>query len=162
MATDGNLDISRFFGKRLVPKMKVSKELSQQERKELRKCTRNIVGFRVQGNLGLFIDKYLVCELLARKIIEYKNNRSNKNGSQNYTIMQIKASYKTLLNIAYAPGVIDIIFPGGEGIRGQKSPRQLRNGFIHSISKHDIEEIDINIKALVSAMDEWIIIFANI
>jgi hypothetical protein len=44
----------------------------------------------------------------------------------------------------------------GEGKRGAKTCRQLRNGYLHSLSKKDKEEINSRFGELKGYMEKWI------
>jgi hypothetical protein len=132
---------------------------SIQQKKEIKKILNRTPGFSKQGQLGEFFDKYLLCEALARKIIEYKRNYSKKQGKSdkfetlNYT--SIESALKFYKYNSYI-NIIVKIFKSGDGIRDEKTPRQLRNGYFHNLSEEDRKEIETRSNDLISLMNDFI------
>lgn len=137
--------------------------LSNREKKEIKKMFKKEPGFFKQGNLGLFFDKFLLIEALMRKLINYYKTQNNKkiNDTQ-YQITEIKAVFRKLGTISKYEKNIDIIFPGGSGTRDNKSARQLRNGYIHSLSDKDKNEILMNCDSFINQINKLIQYFKNI
>jgi hypothetical protein len=108
--------------------------------------------FKQQGKLGEFFDLFLVCEATAKKLINYA-------GYNDYNITNIQRAMSM-----YFPNessdFLNNIFLGGDGNkRNHKSCRQLRNGYIHSLSKQDRQEIENRIDVLRNNMNRWINLF---
>lgn len=57
---------------------------------------------------------------------------------------------------------VNKIFKGDRGLRGQKSCRQLRNGYLHSLSNDDKLEIETRYTELEDYMKDWSTIFAQL
>lgn len=98
-------------------------------------------GFSCQGKLGMFFDHFLVSEALARKILMFYQDDTDKPRSENIQVHQLIAAQKHF-SIPFAETETKKIFLGGTGLRGSKSARQLRNGYIHSLSSPDRIEIE--------------------
>lgn len=97
--------------------------------------------FSCQGLLGEFVDLYLQCELLARKLIQYYKKDKDLSYSENdFNIADLKRALRHF-RIFFSFDDIQILFTGGKGKRNNKSARQLRNGFFHSLSAADKKEI---------------------
>jgi len=141
-------------------KNKVNKDkLSAKQIKELKKILRLSPMFHVQGKLGDFFDYYLMCEVTARKLIFFKTGKT----SQTLYINSIDSTVKHYFPSQYTATPIDKIFSSGsKSGRNNKSCRQLRNGYIHSLSKEDKSEIESRIIVLKADMQKWLNLFDNI
>ena len=141
----------------MTRKNKESKnKLSAKQIKELKKIIGLSPKFHVQGKLGDFFDNYLLCEVTARKIIFFKTGKT----SQNLYIKSIKSAAKHYFPSQNTAIPIDNIFlSGNKSNRNNKSCRQLRNGYIHSLSKEDRNEIESRIIDLKADMQKWINLF---
>jgi len=111
---------------------------------ELSQTANILPGFVCQGSLGQIIELYLQAELIARKILTYHaidNKLPFPDGIDIKLLKQALKIYKfvpTIMSI----GDFEWIFKGGQGIRGEKSIRQLRNGYFHELNKDDRNEIE--------------------
>ena len=96
-------------------------------------------GFSCQGKVGDFIAIYLKCELFATRIQHYYQT------DQQHKKTNLKTDYlsKALVHFGLYLEKITLllIFQGGSGKRGNKSARQLRNGYLHQLSDADRTEI---------------------
>jgi hypothetical protein len=113
--------------------------------------------FREQGNVGLFIDLYLMCEVKARKLINYYNTDKKLNSKSKY--INWKSIYASLTNFnvsSLSKTEVEKLFKGAEGKRGSKSARQLRNGYLHSLSQTDKKEIIENYAELNRIMQTFL------
>ena len=126
---------------------------STKQKKEIKKILNRTPGFSKQGQLGEFFDKYLLCEALARKIIEYKKGKSDKFETLNYT--SIESALKFYKYNSYIDIIVKI-FKSGDGKRGEKTPRQLRNGYFHNLSEEDRKEIETRSNDMISLMNDFI------
>lgn len=96
-------------------------------------------GFSCQGKVGEFIGLYLRCELFATRIQHYyQADKQYKKGKLNTEMLSKALEY---FAISFAQDKLHAVFKGGEGKRGKKSARQLRNGYLHQLSDPDKLEI---------------------
>jgi len=135
-------------------------ELNEKRKAELKKITNQSPGFRCQGDLGYFFDLFLVCEATARKLISYYKNEISKSENQIYTITEVKAAL-SFFSISVMPNddFVNYIFKSGNGLRGKKTCRQLRNDYIHNLSQIDRNEIESRNKDLIENMNKWTQLF---
>lgn len=115
--------------------------LSAQRRGVLIEITQRSPGFLCQGDLGAFLDRYFVAEVLARKVMSFYQDDTKKSGSDKIQVQQLSAAIR-YFGIIFPESDIRTLFLGGEGLRGNKSARQLRNGYVHSLSAEDRVEIE--------------------
>jgi hypothetical protein len=121
-------------------------------------------------HLGEFFDKYLVSEALVWKLLLYYKSDTGKRQSQKsrtkkkqfkpFQWTEVKAALKHFAIERKEADWLKDIFSGGEGIRDEKSPRQLRNGYVHSISQHDLREIKERWYDLEVSMNRWLRLFS--
>ena len=107
-------------------------------------------GFDCQGVVGQFIGCYLQCEVFATKIQHFY--QKDKNHEEKQLNAKALADALAHFNMQYSNESLIRIFRGGEGKRGSKSARQLRNGYLHRLSDSDREEIKINGQGLIGEM----------
>lgn len=107
-------------------------------------------GFSCQGVVGEFVSVYLRAELLALKLQHYyQTDMQNKQTSLNITALRRAIKH---FNLHFSEEKILLIFRGGKGKRGNKSAKQLRNGYLHRLSEADKKEIVCNGKSLIKEM----------
>jgi len=116
-------------------------DLSVQRRGVLNEITQRLPGFSCQGVLGAFLDHYFVAEVLARKIMSFYQEDTNKSCLDKIQVQQLSAAIK-YFKVSFPELDTRVLFLGGEGLRGNKSARQLRNGYVHSLSAEDRVEIE--------------------
>lgn len=116
-------------------------DLSAQRRGALIEITQRSPGFLCQGDLGAFLDRYFVAEVLARKVMSFYQDDTMKPGSDKIQVQQLSAAIG-YFGIIFQESDIRTLFLGGKGLRGSKSARQLRNGYVHSLSAEDRVEIE--------------------
>ena len=112
-------------------------------------------------NLVDFFDLFFVCEVTARKLIEYyhaENNLTAKTETEKYNMTSLKAAVKHF-SLSINEPTLQNIFRAGVGKRNQKSCRQLRNAYIHSLLDDDKAEIENRFNQLKTDMDTWINLF---
>lgn len=139
-----------------MAKTKKQRVLTPKEIRELRKIVQQKPGFSAQGNVGRFFDLYLLCEATARKLVYYKTRKN----SQILNIDSIKSTINLFFPNKTANIPIENIF--GSAVkrkRNDKTCRQLRNSYIHSLSKEDRNEIDRRINTLEQDMQKWLSLF---
>lgn len=114
--------------------------LTTLRKKELNKIISANPKFECQGVVGQFLDVYLVSEVLIRRLIHYYVKDTSKIETKTFNIKQLKLALAHF-DIPFIESKINLLFGGGEGKRGEKTARQLRNGYIHSLSTMDYDEI---------------------
>jgi hypothetical protein len=129
--------------------------LTAQRNKELRAVHALDPGFSCQGIVGEFIGVYIQSEVFAKKLQTYYRTDSNKTGKDELQITTLKAALKHF-NIFIPEADISNLFSGGLGIRGSKSARQLRNGYLHALSAEDKKEIASKANIFISKLREFI------
>lgn len=107
----------------------------------LSEITQRSPGFLCQGSLGEFIDRYFVAETVARKLSLYYQEDDNKTKSDRLQVQQLRAALSHF-SIVFSEQDVQALFAGGDGKRNTKSARQLRNGYVHSLSSGDRKEIE--------------------
>lgn len=108
--------------------------------------------------LGSFIERYIVCEAVARKIISDHTNKPCPVKLYSTSVVSA-AKHFGLLGTAGSQ-LISEIFRSGDGNRNCKTPRQLRNAIIHELNSQDCEEAIARHKELYKLMSEWLELFA--
>lgn len=124
--------------------------LNLRRNRGLAEAQSNNPGFDCQGIVGQFVGYYLRCEVFATKLQNfYQTDKEYKQ-----TKLNTKALTEALIhfNIHFDNDVLLKLFQGGEGKRGTKSARQLRNGYLHQLSNSDRKEIEVNGQWLASEM----------
>ncbi len=90
--------------------------------------------------IATYLQTYIDCEILAQKLINfYKKDHGKTAPSTLFLPNILKASDYFSLSISRSELVR--IFPGGEGKRSRKSPRQLRNAYVHA--KRDADALEM-------------------
>ena len=135
-----------------------NKRLDKSRKKEIAKILSNRYSIYENDKLVKFISLYIDSEATAKKYVQYykKDKKQKITGgfeSLNYSDVQKAVKYFSL-NIDNK--LIAQIFESGKGNRNKKTPRQLRNGIIHSKSSKDIEEIEQRFDELSKLMEIWL------
>jgi len=141
------------IGMGLGPIGRPKKKLSTQQRREIVKLGSQLPGFSCQGSTGSFLDRWLVCEMLAKKLIMY-HKKLGELPTNYWTYEQVGAATK-YFGLKIEANLNKSIFKGGHGKRGKNTPRQLRNGYLHSLSSADNQEILQRISELKKLLDKW-------
>lgn len=115
--------------------------LSSQRRGILIEITQRFPGFSCQGDLGAFLERYFVADVLSRKVMSFYQDDIKKLRSDKIQVQQLSAAVRHF-GIIYTELDLRTLFLGGEGLRGSKSARQLRNGYVHDLSAEDRVEIE--------------------
>jgi hypothetical protein len=127
--------------------------LSEKQYKELKLIPALQPGFNKQGDVGVFFDLWLVCEVLAKKYIMYHKQLEKPPIRWQYP--ELTAALNAF-SVSYASEKVKPVFKSGnDGKRGGKTARQLRNGYIHSLSVNDRKEIETRNGELVSLLNYW-------
>lgn len=129
-----------------------SKILTTQQLKVLQHVVDSDPGFKAQGDLGAFLDSWLVCEVLAKKLIMYHKDADQLPSKWQYT--ELTAALKGF-GYSYDKNRVKAAFKSGEEKRSNRSARALRNSFIHSLSKKDRLEIEDRNKELLELLSYW-------
>ena len=115
--------------------------------------------FSAQGKLGEFFDSYLLCEATARKLVYYKT------GKDNITLYtsSIDSALKRFFPNNFSGIPVNKVFASRlKTNRNNKTCRQLRNAYIHNLSKEDRTEIENRITSLKDDMNKWLGLFESI
>ena len=123
--------------------------------KELKAVQALDPGFSCQGLVGKFIGIYIQSEVFAKKLQHYYRTDTNKSGKDELKINVLKAALKHF-NLSFPENDIEILFKGGAGKRGSKSARQLRNGYLHTLSPDDKKEILSKAKSFIPKLKKFI------
>lgn len=106
------------------------------------------------STVGQFLERYLVSEAVARQLIA---NKTGKPCPQKLNFTSIQSAAKHFpLTLFIHPQLIENIFRSGNGHRNSKTPRQLRNSIVHSLSKEDCVEIRVRHNDLMALMQRWL------
>ena len=135
--------------------------LSTSEKNKLKKKTNYKSNLSTSQNLVDFFDLFFVCEVTARKLIKYYQTANNKpvmTKYESYTTPTLRSAIK-YYSLSINDSILKNIFLSGEGKRNQKSCRQLRNAYIHSLLNEDKQEIINRFPQLKNDMDTWISLF---
>jgi hypothetical protein len=146
--------------------MKENKMLSQRV-KALQEVFAAKPDLKSKNSLSDFLSDYLLCEALANKLILYletddppkpinpKKNICSSCGAENESVVKNKkpsAHFKTLdvrkikkalihFSIVFSDDETDAIFKSGDGKVGNRTARQLRNEYAHSLSVSACKEM---------------------
>ncbi len=110
-----------------------------------------------QPDVLSFLDCYIDCEATARKMVKfYKKDRYNKTTDQERINVREIANAAKRFNFSISRNDIYALFRGGRGIRGKKTPRQLRNAYVHAKTKTDVSEIVKKQAKHHALMERWL------
>lgn len=130
-----------------------SKALTPQQLKALQLVVDSDPGFKAQGKLGEFLDSWLICEVLAKKLIMYHKDAKELPTKWQYT--QLTAALNEF-GYSYDKNQVEAAFRSNNNAkRGNKSARVLRNNFIHTLSGDDRNEIESRSKELLELLLYW-------
>jgi len=130
-----------------------SKVLTTQQLKALQHVAESDPGFKAQGKLGEFLDSWLVCEVLAKKLIMYSKNASELPTKWSYP--QLTAALNEF-GYSYDKNRVSAAFKSDRNAkRGYRPARALRNSFIHTLSGDDRNEIESRSKDLLELLSYW-------
>ncbi|GEM_PF-819333 len=109
-----------------------------------------------------FLETYIDCETTAHKIVRfYKHDKYQRtDASVILNVRKIVAAAR-YFHLAIDESRIRALFTGGKGIRGKKTPRQLRNGYLHEKSAPDVKEMQRRLDSLHDLMQEWLTAVKN-
>lgn len=130
-----------------------SKTLTPKQLKTLQLVADSDPGFKVQGKLGEFLDSWLVCEVLAKKLFMYHKNANKLPTTWQHT--QLTTALDGF-GYSYDKNRVEAAFKSNnKAQRGDKPARALRNSFIHSLSEKDRQEIENRSKELLDLLSYW-------
>lgn len=106
-----------------------------------------------------FLDKFIVCEVVCKTIIEYyqKETKKKQNGYITLNMKTISAAMNHF-SLAIPNHILNGVF-GGSGNykkRGTKSAKKLRDGIMHAASKEDAIEVYDRRFELNDLMDDFL------
>jgi hypothetical protein len=111
-------------------------------------------GFGCEGKVGAFVSAYLRAEVFATRIITfYRADRGLKGKGLQVDVLVAATRH---FGMGVDPANIRALFLGGEGKRGAKTARQLRNGYLHTLSAEDRKEILTSSGILTSQLTAFI------
>lgn len=123
-----------------------------------------------------FLSLYVDCEATAIKLVDYhkrdvkpsnspkkysklgsevKKDPNSKNDFAELNYEEVQKAVKYFALEINDIGIIARIFKSSTGIRGKKTPRQLRNGIMHAKSVEDINEVVERSAELRGLMEKW-------
>ncbi|GIU45161.1 hypothetical protein [Shewanella algidipiscicola] len=120
--------------------IKQKEALANSRNKELDAVRKLDPQFSCQGDVGTFIGLYLQSEVFAKKLQRYYRTDTNKNSKDELNITALKAALDHF-KLDFSDADLPKLFKGGPGKQNEKSARQLRNGYLHSLSSNDKKEI---------------------
>lgn len=130
-----------------------SKLLTTQQLKALQLVAESDPGFKAQGKLGEFLDSWLVCEVLTKKLIMYHKDTKELPTTWQYT--QLTAALNEF-GYSYDKNRVKAAFKSNnKAKRGNKPARVLRNNFIHTLSGDDRDEIESRSEDLLNLLSYW-------
>jgi hypothetical protein len=144
--------------------IKTKNEKSQSERLDTRRkeVLEEILNERyaISNNRYLvnFISLYIDCESIAKKYIQYykiDNNEKKPSARKPLNYLEIEKAAK-YFGLDIDSKLIVQIFKSGDANRGERTPRQLRNGIFHSKAVKDIEEVEQRFEELSKLMETWL------
>ncbi len=108
--------------------------------------------------IGEFITNYINCEALARKLISYYMADRQMKQPTRYQKLKTDTIARAAkhFEVDISEDAIEQVFKGGNGKRNHKTPRQLRNAYIHTKSTNDALEIVSRNKELIKRMQVWL------
>ena len=118
-------------------------------------------GLGCQGLLGQFLDHYLVAESLATKLQYYYQVDTGQKSTDKIHVNQLIAAQRHF-SLQFEDLRTKEIFLSGPGNGGCKSCRQLRNGYVHSLSVSDREEIEDRSKSLLIDLVDYLDSFKSL
>jgi len=134
-------------------RMKRSQLKTLRRNKSLQEITQRDPGFGCEGKVGKFITAYLCAEDFATRLIEfYRADRRLKGKGLQVDVLVSAAKH---FRISVNDSTLYELFRGGEGRRGVKSARQLRNGYLHTLSHEDRREILSSAENLISRLYQF-------
>jgi hypothetical protein len=135
--------------------IKQKKALANARNKELDSVRNLDPNFSCQGDVGTFIGLYLQSEVFAKKLQRYYRTDTNKSGEDKLNIAALKAALNHF-ELAFDNSDLPELFKGGTGKKNEKSARQLRNGYLHSLSSSDKQEIQKKASKFNSKLQEFL------
>ena len=114
-------------------------------------------GFACQGKLGAFVDRYLVADALANKLVSFYVTDTSVKATRTLHISQLNSAIRHF-SFAFTTEQVRAVFQSGIGARSKKSPRQLRNAYFHSLSKNDRLEIEDRLDELMLLLDNFVVV----
>lgn len=111
-----------------------------------------------QSKICDFLELFFRCEVTAKQLINYHRqatNRTELGERDGYNIKMVKSAV-TYYSLGISNAKIENIFTSDGSKSGNKTCRQLRNGYVHSLSNSDKQEIENRFDELKSCMNEWI------
>lgn len=127
--------------------------LSQNQQRSLQRTVALTPGFRAQGTLGTFLDEWLVCEVLAKKLIVFHKGLSDLPFNWSYT--QLKAALDAFGYDYDTDKMKPAFHSDRDAKRWSKPARVLRNGYIHTLSPQDRKEIEMRNSDLLELLRYW-------
>ena len=87
--------------------------------------------------------------------MSFYHEDTKKSGSCDIQVQKLGAAIK-YFKVGFSEPDTKVLFRGGEGLRGSKSARQLRNGYVHGLSAEDRIEIERKAPRLNAMLNRFI------
>jgi len=136
-------------------------DIARKRHSELCKTLNLSSGFSCQGVVGQFVDRYILCEIIGKKIQKYYQHDLQKPTKPELNLTVLKAALKHF-KCDFDGTLLADILRGGGGKKGEKSARQLRNGYLHSLNPEDKVEIEQNFDVLIKKIEEFLEVSSSI
>lgn len=132
-----------------------NKMLSSQRIQAIRKVSNPNTSLKNNKEVIDFLSLYIDCEVVARKYVDFYNSDRKKGTRDNMLRYDNIIKSQKFFGIKITDELVKSIFSSKPEKRGNKSPRQLRNGIVHANSSGDIKEVKKSSKKLLKLMNEW-------
>lgn len=122
--------------------------------KSLKEIAERDPGFGCEGAVGRFVSAYLLAEVFAMRLIEFYRSDRKLDGKKLQVDVLISAVRH--FEMSMEESIVKELFTGGEGKRGFKTARQLRNGYLHTLSHEDRKEIIDSAESTIFKLNQFI------
>ena len=109
------------------------------------------------------MDKFTLCDLTCKSILEASNRLKKKEDKDRHVVLDMRsipAAFATF-SIQIDRNILSRIFGGTKSFKnkGTKSAKKLRDGIIHAMNEDDIEEVYNRYQELMDVMDVFLSVF---
>ncbi|MCR5150246.1 MAG: hypothetical protein K6B52_03355 [Clostridiales bacterium] len=146
-----------------IAKKKKRKPTLSLARKRLEKALETITNEQVVDMRNLFIDKFTLCDIACKTILEGYLKYENKYNPKKYVDLSMKQipSAIALYGLEIERHTLNEIF-GGSGQykkQGTKSAKKLRDGIVHAMNENDVNEMVERYDELMNKMTLFLSLF---
>lgn len=110
-----------------------------------------------------FMDKFTLCDLTCKAVLESYNKAAGKNKPNTYTNLDMRVIPAAMeyFNVGVPKHILSNVF-GGSGNykkRNTKSAKKLRDGIVHAMNEQDISELIKRHDELKDSMNSFLAYF---